>query len=37
MALDFSKLNFFNRLDARARVLVLLGAVIGIIVLIYAV
>lgn len=35
MAIDFSKLNFFSRLDARARVLVLLGAIIGVIVLIY--
>lgn len=35
MAVDLSKLNFFNRLDARARVLVLLGAVIGIFVLFY--
>jgi polyhydroxyalkanoate synthesis regulator phasin len=35
MALDLSKLNFFNRLDARARVFVLFGSVIGIIFLIY--
>lgn len=32
---DFSKLNFFNRLDARARVLVLFLAVIGVFVLVY--
>ena len=35
MALDLSKLNFFNRLNARARVFVLLGGVIGVIFLIY--
>jgi polyhydroxyalkanoate synthesis regulator phasin len=35
MAFDFSKLNFFNRLDARARVLVLFGVVIGIMVFVY--
>ncbi|HTM63389.1 MAG TPA: hypothetical protein VL360_02665, partial [Gammaproteobacteria bacterium] len=35
MAFDFSKLNFFSRLDARARVLVLLGAIVAIGVLIY--
>lgn len=35
MAFDFSKLNFFTRLDARARVFVLFGGVIGVIVLIY--
>lgn len=35
MAFDFSKLNFFSRLDARARVLVLFGAVIGVGILIY--
>lgn len=35
MAVDFSKFNFFNRLDARARVLVLLGSVIGVFVIIY--
>lgn len=35
MALDLSKLNFFSRLDARARVLVLFGAVIGLIFLVY--
>ena len=35
MAFDFSKLNFFSRLDARARVLVLFGGMIGIGVLIY--
>jgi len=33
---DFSKLNFFNRLDARARVLVLFLAVLGLIILVYA-
>src|SRR5690349_2902314 len=32
---DLSRLNFFNRLDARARVLVLFLAVIGVIVLVY--
>jgi type IV secretory pathway VirB10-like protein len=35
MALNLSKLNFFSRLDARARVFVLLGGVIGVIFLIY--
>lgn len=35
MALDLSKLNFFSKLDARARVLVLFLAVIGLIVLVY--
>ncbi len=35
MAFDFSKLNFFSRLDARARVFVLFGAVIGAILLVY--
>ncbi|MFZ2314193.1 MAG: TrbI/VirB10 family protein [Gammaproteobacteria bacterium] len=35
MAFDFSKLNFFSRLDARARVLVLFGAVAGVILLIF--
>lgn len=35
MAFDFSKLNFFGRLDARARVLVLFGGVIGVGVSIY--
>lgn len=35
MAFDFSKLNFFSRLDARARVLVLVGSVIGVIFLVY--
>lgn len=37
MALDFSKLNFFSKLDARARVFVLLGAVFGVILIIYLV
>lgn len=32
---DLSRLNFFSRLDARARVFVLLGVVIGVIVAIY--
>lgn len=36
MALDLSKLKFFNKLDARARVFVLFLGVIGIIVLVYA-
>src|SRR5579885_1996529 len=35
MALDLSKLNFFNRLDARARVVVLFAGVIGVILLVY--
>lgn len=35
MAFDFSKLNFFSRLDARARVFVLFLAVIGAILLVY--
>lgn len=35
MALDFSKLNFFSRLNARARVFVLFGGVIGFILLVY--
>lgn len=37
MAFDFSKLNFFSKLDARARVFVLFGGVIGVGVLIYIV
>lgn len=35
MALDLSKLNFFKKLDARARVLVLFAGVIGVILLVY--
>lgn len=35
MAIDYSKLNFFSRLSARSRVLVLFGVVIFIIFLIY--
>lgn len=35
MALDLSKLNFFGRLSARSRVAVLLGAVIGVVLIIY--
>jgi len=35
MALDLSKINIFNRLGARSRMLVLLGGFVGIIVLIY--
>lgn len=35
MALDLSKLNFFGRLGARARVIVLLAAVVGVTVFIY--
>ena len=35
MALDLSKLNFFNRLSARARVLFLLAVVFGVILLVY--
>lgn len=35
MALDFSKLNFFNRLDARARVVFLFASVIAVILIVY--
>ena len=35
MALDLSKLNFFSRLDARARVFVLFAGVIGVVFLVY--
>lgn len=35
MAIDFSRFNFFKRLDARARILFLVGVVVGIIFLIY--
>lgn len=35
MAINFPKLNFFNKLDARARVLVVFGAIIGFILIIY--
>lgn len=35
MAFDFSKLNFFSKLDAKARVFVLLMVVVGLIVLVY--
>lgn len=35
MAFDFSKLNFFSRLDARARVFVLFAGVVGVIFLVY--
>lgn len=35
MAIDFSKLNFFSRLNARSRVAVLVGGVIGLVLLIY--
>src|SRR3990167_6777958 len=35
MAFDFSKLNFFNKLDARGRVVVLFGAVVVIILVLY--
>lgn len=35
MALDLSKLNFFNKLDARQRVLVLFGVLLGIILIVY--
>lgn len=35
MAFDFSKLNFFSKLDARARVAVLLGGLVGLIFFIY--
>lgn len=36
MAFDFSKLNFFKKLDARARVFVLFGGLVGVGILIYA-
>ncbi|HVE45065.1 MAG TPA: TrbI/VirB10 family protein [Gammaproteobacteria bacterium] len=35
MAFDFSKLNFFSRLDARARVFVLVGSMVGIVFFVY--
>lgn len=35
MAFDFSKLNFFSRLDARARVVVLIAGVLGFVFLVY--
>lgn len=35
MAIDFSKYNFFSRLDARARIFVLIAVVFGIILTIY--
>jgi len=35
MAFDFKKLNFFSRLDARARVFVLFGGIVGVLVLVY--
>lgn len=35
MALDLSKLNFFSKLDARARVFVLFLGIIGLVVLVY--
>ena len=35
MAFDFSKLNFFNRLDARARVFAVVGVIVAIAVLLY--
>lgn len=35
MAMDFSKWNFFNRLNARARIIVLVLGVVGVISLIY--
>jgi intracellular multiplication protein IcmE len=35
MALDLNKMNFFNRLDARARVFVLFAGVIGLGILVY--
>lgn len=37
MAFDWSKLNFFSRLDARARIFVLLFGVVGAILLVYLV
>jgi type IV secretory pathway VirB10-like protein/polyhydroxyalkanoate synthesis regulator phasin len=35
MALDFSKINIFNRLSARARVLFLFASVVGVVLLVY--
>lgn len=35
MAFDFSKLNFFNRLNARARIFVLVAGVVGLVFLVY--
>lgn len=35
MAIDFSKYNFLNKLSARSRMFVLLGAVVGILFLVY--
>lgn len=35
MAFDFSKLNFLNKLDARARIFVLTGGIIGVVFLVY--
>lgn len=35
MAFDWSKLNFFSRLDARARVLVLIAGLVGTVLIIY--
>lgn len=35
MALDLSKYNFFNRLDARGRIFFLFAAVVGLIVIVY--
>lgn len=35
MAMDFSKLNFFSRLGARARLLVLFSGVLGVILVVY--
>lgn len=35
MALDFSKFNFFNRLDARARIFFLIAGIVGVILIIY--
>ena len=37
MAFDFSKLNFFSRLDARARVFVLFAGIVGMGILIYVI
>lgn len=35
MAIDFSRFNFFNRLDARARVIFLFASVVGVVLLFY--
>src|SRR5438132_1644282 len=37
MAIDFSKINFFNRLNARSRIFFLIAGVIGVVFLVYIV